>query len=42
MIIYTCFLSPEMPLRPYQFDFMLLGQKWLADEVGLKIKMIVM
>ena len=24
-------------VRPYQFDFMLLGQKWLANEVGRSV-----
>ena len=32
--IMRCFAHT---LRPYLFDFMLLGQKWLANEVGRSV-----
>ena len=35
---FHCLLKVEINnIRPYQFDFMLLGQKWLANEVGRSI-----
>ena len=35
-------MTLKLSIRPYQFDFMLLGQKWLKKEVGRsEIKMIV-
>ena len=36
-IIMSYAVQVLLAIRPYRFDFMLLGQKWLANEIGRSV-----